>query len=123
MKTQGEIEAEVSKGVNQIYKGLLGRSAENIRTHVVNATVLVILQNALTAAEIHVAKTTDGRKLIKEMCCAVVENSQSQFVTAVEAAVEIKVNDMHHDISTDTGKEILVFSLVKAPVYRKKNGK
>jgi uncharacterized protein YbcI len=123
MKTQGEIEAEVSKGVNQIYLGLLGRGAKNIQTNVLGATVLVVLQNVLTAAEIQVAKTPEGRKIIKEMCCAVVANSQVQFIAAVTVATGEDVIDMHHDISIKTGKEILVFSLANPLTCRKSNGK
>lgn len=120
MKTQGEIEAEVSKGVNQIYIGLLGRGASNIQTNVVGAMVIVALQNVLTAAEIQAAKTATGRALIKEMCGVIVENSAPQFIQVVQLATGISVVDMHHDISAKTGKEILVFSLERNPKYRKK---
>jgi uncharacterized protein YbcI len=123
MKTQGETEAEISKGVNQIYKGLLGRSTSNIRTNIVDAVVIVMLQNVLTAAEIQVAKEAQGRVIIKEMCTAVIDNSAPQFSEAIERATGVEVVDMHHDISIKTGKEIFVFSLEKAPTYRKANGK
>jgi uncharacterized protein YbcI len=123
VQTQGESEAEISKGVNQIYKGLLGRSASNICTNIVDTVVIVMLQNALTAAEIHVAKEAQGRVIIKEMCTAIIDNSAPQFINAVELATRVKVVDMHHDISIKTGKEIFVFSLEKAPTYRKVNGK
>lgn len=123
MKTQGEMEAEISKGVNQIYAGLLGRGPKEIKTTIIGAVVLVILQKVLTAAELDVAKTTDGRKIIKEMCMAVVDNSRAQFQEAVLQATANAVLDMHHDISIATGREILVFSLSDPPTYRIPNGK
>ena len=123
MKTQGETEAEISKGVNQIYKGLLGRSTSNIRTNIVAELVIVVLQNVLTSAEISVTKTGYGQTMIKEMCGVVVDNSAPQFSEAVKLATDVDVIDMHHDISIKTGKEIFVFSLEKAPTYRKANGK
>jgi uncharacterized protein YbcI len=123
MKTQGESEAEISKGVNQIYRGLLGRGADNIQTNVVGAVVIVMLQNVLTASEIQVAKTAQGRVVIKEMCTAIVENAAPQFSEAVKLATGVEVIDMHHDISIKTGRELLVFSLTKAPTYRKAHGK
>jgi uncharacterized protein YbcI len=123
VKTRGEIEAEISKGVNQIYAGLLGRGAKEIKTNIIGANVLVVLQNVLTAAELSVVKTTEGRKIIKEMCCAVVEHSRAQFQMAVVQATARNVIDIHHDISTATGREILVFSLSDPPTYRKPNGK
>ena len=123
MKTQGEMEAEISKGVNQIYAGLLGRGAKEIKTTIIGAGVLVILQNVLTAAELNVTKTTDGRKIIKEMCEAIVNNTRTQFQTAVMQATGQNIVDMHHDISVNTGREIFVFSLAASPTYRIPNGK
>ena len=117
------MEAEISKGVNQIYAGLLGRGAKEIKTTIIGAGVLVILQNVLTAAELKVANTTDGRRIIKEMCVAVVDNSRAQFQMAVVQATARNVLDIHHDISIATGREILVFSLSDPPTYRIPNGK
>jgi hypothetical protein len=117
------MEAEISKGVNQIYAGLLSRVAKEIRTNIIGAVVLVVLQNVLTAAELSAAKTTNGRRLIKEMCCAVVEHSRAQFQIAVVQATARNVIDTHHDISIATGREILVFSLSDPPTYRKTNAK
>jgi uncharacterized protein YbcI len=82
-----------------------------------------MLQNVLTASEIQVAKTARGRVVIKEMCTAIVENAEPQFSEAVKRATGVEVIDMHHDISIKTGRELLVFSLTKAPTYRKAHGK
>jgi uncharacterized protein YbcI len=120
MKTQGESEAEVSKGLNQIYKGLLGRSTSNIRTNVVGSLVIVVLQNVLTVYEIQAVKNERGRVLVKEMCVAIIENNGPQFIQMIQLATGVQVIDMHHDLSLKTGKEIFVFSLEKEPKYRKK---
>ena len=113
------MEAEISKGVNQIYAGLLGRGAKDIKTNIIGAAVLVILQNTLTVTQVQIAKTTDGRRIIKEMCEAVVSNTRLQFQTAVMQATAQNIIDMHHDISINTGREIFVFSLAALPNCRK----
>jgi uncharacterized protein YbcI len=113
MKTQSESELEISKGVNQVYEGLLGRRTNNIKTSVFGAIVIVMLQNVLTAGETQVAKTARGRILIKDTCTAIVENAESQFIQIVQLATGVDVIDLHHDISIRTGKEIFVFSLDK----------
>jgi uncharacterized protein YbcI len=120
VKTQGESEAEISKGLNQIYKGLLGRSTSNIRTNVVDSLVIVVLQNVLSVSEIQVSKNAQGRVVVKEMCVAIIENSGPQFIQMIQLATGVQVIDMHHDLSLKTGKEIFVFSLEKEPKYRKK---
>jgi uncharacterized protein YbcI len=38
----------------------------------------------------------------------------------VEDAVGVKLVSVHHDISTVTGEELIVFSLAEAPICRPK---
>jgi uncharacterized protein YbcI len=116
VKTKSEAEAEISKAINQIYRGLLGRVSENIQTRIFDATVLVVFQNVLTVAEVNASKNITGRKIIKDACLSIVENSQDQFFIAVKLATGADVIDMHHDISIETGKEMLFFSLSSPPV-------
>jgi hypothetical protein len=117
------MEAEISKGVNQIYAGLLGREAENIKTYIIKDTVLITLKNVLTTTELQVAKTTEGLRIIKEMCMAVVENNHDQFKESILQATKEEVVDTHHDISIKTGREIFFFLLKTTPEYSKENNK
>ena len=36
----------------------------------------------------------------------------------VQEATGVKVLSLHHDISTATGEEVVVFALAQAPVFR-----
>jgi uncharacterized protein YbcI len=47
-----------------------------------------------------------------------VESSRARLDTVIEAACEVPVVSMHHDISTVTGEEIFVFRLTESPVMR-----
>jgi uncharacterized protein YbcI len=38
----------------------------------------------------------------------------------VQEVTGIKVGSLHHDISTSTGEEIVVFTLAESPVVREK---
>jgi uncharacterized protein YbcI len=113
VKNQEEVEKNVSKVIKQIYLGLMGRVVENIETYVLDTKILVVLQNVLSVSERNAIKNPMGRKIIKETFRTIVENSRDQFLIAASVATDVDVVEMHHDISLDTGKEIIVFSLAK----------
>jgi len=113
MKNQEEVKKNVSKVIKQIYVGLMGRVVENIETYVLDTKILVVLQNVLSVSERNAIKNPMGRKIIKETFRTIVENSRDQFLIAASVATDVDVVEMHHDISLDTGKEIIVFSLSK----------
>ena len=49
-----------------------------------------------------------------------IEAGRSRLESIVEKAVGVKLVSVHHDISTVTGEEILVFSLAEPPACRPK---
>jgi uncharacterized protein YbcI len=53
MKTQGEIEAAVSKGVTIFMQEFMGRGPKDICTHLIGDLLLVRLKGVLSAAEQH----------------------------------------------------------------------
>ena len=36
----------------------------------------------------------------------------------IQEIVDVKVVSMHHDISTTTGEEVVVFTLAESPLFR-----
>jgi uncharacterized protein YbcI len=47
-----------------------------------------------------------------------VETARAVMEGMVEKVTDVKVVSMHHDISTLTGEEILVFTLAESPAFR-----
>lgn len=133
MKSQGEIEAAVCDGVSRFQQELLGRGPRDIHAHLIGSLVVVRLQGVLTPAERqlitprpsgngsgHPADAVNGRALLKQMRTHVVSAGRGRLETLVEEAVGVKLVSVHHDISTVTGEELLVFTLAAAPVCRPK---
>jgi len=69
MKTQGEVEAALCKGIAAFEQEYMGRGPKDIRAHLVGDIVLIRLHGVLTAAEQHLVKTLPaekGRDLLKQ---------------------------------------------------------
>jgi len=121
MKTQGEIEAAICEGISRFEQEYMGRGPKDIRAHLVGDLLVVRLQGVLTAAEQHLVKSLPGEKgrdLLKQVRTHLIEMARPIVETMVQEATGAKVLSMHHDISTTTGEEMVVFTLAAAPLFR-----
>ena len=121
MKTQGEIEAGISDGVTRFEQEYMGRGPKDIRTWLLGDLLVVRLQGVLTAAEQQLVKSAPpekGRDLLKQVRTQLIEAARPALVAMVEAVTGAKVVSLHHDISTATGEEVVLFALAAAPDTR-----
>jgi uncharacterized protein YbcI len=121
MKTQGEIEAAVCDGVSRFEQEYMGRGPKDIRAHLLGDLLVVQLLGVLTAAEQHLVRTLPpekGRDLLKQVRTQLIEVARPVLAEMVGGATGVKVVSLHHDISTVTGEEIILFTLAAPPGVR-----
>jgi uncharacterized protein YbcI len=121
MRTQGEIEAAVCDGITRFEQEYMGRGPKDIRTHLLADVVLVRLQGVLTAAEQHLVKSLPaekGRDLLKQVRTHLLETARPLLESMIREITGTEVVSMHHDISTVTGEEVVLFTLAEAPGIR-----
>jgi uncharacterized protein YbcI len=121
MKTQGEIEAAVATGISGFQQEYMGRGPKDIHVHLIGDLVVVRLPGVLTAAEQQLVKTLPaekGRDLLKQVRTHLVETARPLLERMIQEATGGKVVSLHHDISTVTGEEVVVFALSEAPLFR-----
>jgi uncharacterized protein YbcI len=121
MKTQGEIERAISEGMTRFEQEYMGRGPTDVRAHLIGDVVLVRLQGVLTAAEQHLVKALaaeKGRDLLKQVRSHLIETARPTMEAMVQEITGIKVLSLHHDISTLTGEEVVLFTLVESPLFR-----
>jgi uncharacterized protein YbcI len=121
MRTQGEIEAAVCDGVTRFEQEYMGRGPKDIRAHLLGDLLVVRLQGVLTAAEQHLVRTLPpekGRDLLKQVRTQLIEIARPVLTAAVAEATGVGVVSLHHDISTVTGEELLIFTLHMPPHIR-----
>ena len=147
MRSQGEIEAAVCDGISKFQQEFLGRGPRDIHAHLVGSLLVVRLQGVLTPAErqliaprhepVEAASLVggieehgsggggspgndsgNGRSLLKQVRAHMMATGRPRLEAIVEEAVGVKLVSVHHDISTVTGEEVLVFSLAQPPACR-----
>ena len=114
MKTQGEIEAAICEGITRFEQEYMGRGPKDIRAHLIGDLLVVRLQGVLTAAEQHLVKSLPaekGRDLLKQVRTHLLETARPLLEVMIREVTGIKVLSLHHDISTVTGEEVVLFTL------------
>ena len=121
MKTQGEVEAAICAGMTRFEQEYMGRGPKHIHAHLIGDLLVVRLQGVLTAAEQQLVKSLSadkGRDLLKQVRTQLIETARPLMVSMIQEATGVKVLSLHHDISTVTGEEVVLFTLVEAPPVR-----
>jgi uncharacterized protein YbcI len=121
VRTQGEIEAAISDGISRFEQDYMGRGPKEIHAHLLGDLLVVRLQGVLTAAEQHLARSLPaekGRDLLKQVRTHLIETARPLLEAMVQEITGIKVLSLHHDISTTTGEEAVLFTLVRSPDFR-----
>ena len=121
MKTQGGIEAAICEAISRFKQDFMGRGPKDIHAYLLNDLLVVRLQGVLTAAEQHLVKSLPaekGRDLLKQVRTHLVETARPVMEAMVEEITGVKVLTLHHDISTVTGEEVVLFTLAESPGFR-----
>jgi len=121
MKTQGEIESAISEGMGRFEQEYMGRGPKDVHAYLLGDLVVVRLKGVLTAAEQHLVKTLPsekGRDLLKQVRRHLIEIARPTLEAMVQGITGVKVVSLHHDISTVTGEEVVLFTLAQPPLFR-----
>jgi len=150
MKSQGEIEAAVCDGISRFQQEFIGRGPRDIHAHLIGTLLVVRLQGVLTPAERQLIAPRpgaagnggpahgadeggdfdgdghangdhgNGRSLLKQVRAHMVAAGRPRLEEIVRVAAGVGMVSVHHDISTVTGEEVIVFSLADPPACRQK---
>src|SRR5271169_3052809 len=121
MRTLGEVEAGICDGITRFEQEYMGRGPKDIRAHLIDDVLFVRLQGVLTAAEQHLVKSLPaekGRDLLKQVRTHLLETARPLMEALVQQITGIRVISLHHDISTATGEEVVLFTLAESPLFR-----
>ena len=118
--TQSESEAAICEGIIRFQQEYLGWKSEQFYAHFIKDLLVVRITGALTLGERQLGRSmspTKGRDLIKQVRTQLIELARPMLESMVHEVVGVKVLSMHHDISTVTGEEVVVFSLADSPRF------
>jgi len=118
--TQSESGAAICHGIIRFQEEYLGLTSEQVHIHFVKDLLVVRIRGALTLAERQLGKSLSpgkGRDLIKQARKQLLEVARPMLESIVHEAAGCKVLSMHHDISTVTGEEVILFTLDGKPRF------
>ena len=121
MKTQGEIEAAVCEGIARFEQEYMGRGPKDIHAYLIGDLLIVRLKGVLTVAEQQLVASLPaekGRDLLKQVRIHLVETARPIMESMIQDVTGSRVVSLHHDISTVTGEEVVLFTLAESPLYR-----
>ena len=121
MKSQGEIEAAICEGISRFEQEYMGRGPKDVHAYLIGDLLVVRLTGVLTAAEQHLVKSLsaeNGRNLLKQVRTQLIETARPVMEAMVREVTGVNVLSLHHDISTSTGEEVVLFTLAESPLYR-----
>ena len=127
MKSQGEIEAAVCDAVARFQQEYMGRGPRDVHAHLIENKLFVHLQGVLSAAEQRLIESHDnpsgngrGAELLKQLRSHLVLAGRPMLESLVRDATGAQPVNIHHDISTATGEEVIVVTLSSAPACRER---
>ena len=118
--TQAECEAAICDGIIHFQEEYLGWRSEQIHAHLIKDLLVVRIFDALTLAERQLGESFSaekGRDLVKHARKQLLELARRMLESLVHEVTGVKVLSLHHDISTVTGEEVVIFSLSGAPRF------
>jgi uncharacterized protein YbcI len=59
-----------------------------------------------------------GRDLLKQVRIHLIETARPIMEAMINDVTGVKVVSLHHDISTVTGEEVVLFTLAQSPLHR-----
>jgi CheY-like chemotaxis protein/uncharacterized protein YbcI len=119
--TQAESEAAICEGFIRFREDYLEWRAKEIRVHIIKDLLIVRLVGVLTVAERTLAQSVSpekGRDLVKQIRNHLLELARPMLESIIYEVTGVKVLAMHHDISTMTGEEVVLFALSDAPRFQ-----
>ncbi|MFN7333743.1 MAG: DUF2294 domain-containing protein [bacterium] len=115
------MEAAICQCISRFEQEFMGRGPKDIHAHLIHDLLLVRLQGVLTSAEQHLVKTLPvdkGRDLLKQVRSQLIEIARPKLEEIIRDITGVNPVSLHHDISTLTGEEIIIFTLIEPPNFR-----
>jgi len=124
-RSQGEIEAAVCDVIARFQQEYMGRGPRDIHTHLIDNKLFVHLQG-VPAEERLMEPSSPGNgngrgiELLKQLRSHLVLTGRPLLERLVEDVTGTQPVSVHHDISTATGEEVIVFTLAAVPNVRER---
>lgn len=121
MKTHGETEAAVCEATAGVEQDYTGRGPNDIHAYLFRGPAChqderrLDDRRATTGRSLPAEK---GRDLVKQVRNHLVETARPAMGAMIQEITGVRILSLHHDISTVTGEEVVLFTLAESPIFR-----
>lgn len=121
LRSQGEMEAEACDVIRRYSIERLGRGPRDVKAYLVSDMLLIRIYGVLTVIEQYLSKSGDEKSLqrLKQTRAQLIQLAREELFASVRLITQVGVINLHHDISTATGEEVIVFTLSQVPLCRR----
>ena len=115
------MEASICQCISKFEHEFMGRGPKDIHAHLIDDLLIVRLQGVLTAAEqqlVRILPVDKGRDLLKQVRSHLIEIARPKLEVIIHDITGVKPVSLHHDISTVSGEEVVIFTLEIPPSCR-----
>jgi len=110
-KTKGQTEDEISKAFVKFEQEYMGRGPKEVKAFLIQDMILIRLKGVLTPAEQQLAKSQEGKMLIKQVRVKLLEDAKILLERIIADITGARVISMHTDISTSVGERVIIFTV------------
>ncbi len=103
-----KLEISLREFIIKFEKEYLGRGPEDVKIYILDDMIMFRLKGVLTRAEVHLAKTQNGKLLVKEIRRELIESLKLILKKKIEQITGKKVKSLHTDISVKTGERVII---------------
>ncbi len=107
--------------ISRFEQEYMGRGPKDIHAYRPGDLLVVRLRGVLTAAEQQLVRTLPTQKgiaLLKEVRTQLMETARPALEAMVQDITGVTTISLHHDISTQTGEKVVLFTLTTSPITR-----
>ncbi len=117
LRTRGQVEAEITKGMIRFERERMGRGPADISTRIVHDMVIVRMADVLTPVE-HALIRAGDVELLKQVRMKLLESEREMLNGLLREATDCEVSSVYSNICPKTGERLVVFVLSENPEAR-----
>lgn len=118
LPTSGQIERELSQGVQKLYRQELEHSPGKVTCQLFGNQLAIVIEDSLTAVEKTLADNETKDKKLKKINSAINDVIEAKLKDLIEEVLAVNVQDILFDTTLETSRTGAIISLNQAPEVR-----
>lgn len=118
LPTSGQIERELSQGVQKLYRQELEHSPGKVTCQLFGNQLAIVIEDSLTAVEKTLADNEAKDKKLKKINSAINDVIEAKLKDLIEEILAVNVHDILFDTTLETSRTGAIVYLDQAPEVR-----